>query len=97
MISSTSPLGRVIRWPFVGKAGLRGGWLCFIAMFIVGSEVMEAWLPQITQGAFTAPRILVKESLLLALVAGATLCLGAFERRGLGDYGLPARGVRRGQ
>lgn len=70
--------------------------LCFAALFILGSEIVEAWLPHQTQGVFSATLILSRESLLLAVVTGATLCLGALEKRGLGDYGLPPRGVLRG-
>ena len=83
---------RILRWPFVGERGLRGGWrvLIFIACFIAGSELIEAWWPHAAgTGELQALPLLGHESLLLLLVVAATLLLGRFERRSLGDYGLP--------
>jgi uncharacterized protein len=77
-----------VRWPFAGATGLRGGWrvLLFFLLFIVGSELLESRLPL---GHFTPLRMLARESTMLGVVVGATLLLGAFEGRSLGDYGLP--------
>jgi hypothetical protein len=82
----------VARWPFVGDAGLRGGWrvLVFLFLFMVGSELLEGRLPH---GDFTPGRMLVRESAMLLIVVATTLLLGAFEKRSLGDYGLPLRGI----
>jgi membrane protease YdiL (CAAX protease family) len=81
-----------VRWPFAGAAGLRGGWrvLLFFFLFIVGSEILESRLPL---GHFTPLRMLARESTMLGVVVGATLLLGAFEGRSLGDYGLPHAGT----
>jgi membrane protease YdiL (CAAX protease family) len=83
---------RAFRWPFVGERGLRGGWrvLIFIALFIAGAELIEAWWPHSAEtGELQALPLLGRESLQLLLVVAATLFLGRFERRSLGDYGLP--------
>ena len=83
---------RILRWPFVGERGLRGGWrvLIFIALFIAGSELIEFWWPHAGEtGELQALPLLGRESLQLLLVVAATLLLGRFERRSLGDYGLP--------
>src|SRR5262245_58347590 len=82
---------RALRWPFAGNAGLRGGWrvLIFVILFILGSEVIEHLWPHARGGEFAALPLLGRESLQLLLVVGVTLLLGAFERRSLGDYGLP--------
>lgn len=83
---------RILRWAFVGERGLRGGWrvLIFIALFIAGSELIESWWPSAAvTGELQALPLLGRESLQLLLVVAATLFLGRFERRSLGDYGLP--------
>jgi len=89
---------RILRWPFVGEHGLRGGWrvLIFIALFIAGSELIEFWWPHAAEiGELQAIPLLGRESLQLLLVVAATLFLGRFERSSLGDYGLPLRLDRR--
>lgn len=83
---------RLLGWPFVGESGLRGGWrvLIFIALFIAGSEWIESWWPHPTAAdELQALPLLGREALQLLIVVAATLLLGAFERRSLGDYGLP--------
>lgn len=83
---------RMLRWPFVGERGLRGGWrvLIFIALFIAGSELIESWWAHATEtGELQALPLLGRESLQLLLVVAATLLLGRFEWRSLGEYGLP--------
>ena len=83
---------RFLLWPFLSGRGLRGGWrvLIFIALFIAGSELIESWWPQAAaSGEFQALPLLGRESLQLLVVVAGTLLLGRFERRSLGDYGLP--------
>jgi hypothetical protein len=70
--------------------------LIFIALFIAGSALIEAWWPQAAATAeLQAFPLLGHESLQLLLVVAATLLLGRFEGRSLGDYGLPLRFDRR--
>lgn len=82
---------RIARWPFAAGAGLRGGWrvLIFFLLFIAGSEVIEAWVPHVEGGELVAEPLLLRETLQLLVVLGATVLLGAFEKRSLRDYGLP--------
>jgi CAAX protease family protein len=95
--SSWSPR-RLLAWPFLGPRGVRGGWrvLAFLALFIAGSELLNGWWPQPSPvGDLPAFPLLGREGLQLLLVVTATVFLGRFEGRGLGDYGLPWSDVRR--
>ena len=90
---------------FIGPNGLRAGWrlliyLClFYAVGFVLGEVVRH-LPALRQlvrggtpGELSPGPLLVQEmvSALMALVPA--LILGKFERRSLGDYGIPLRGA----
>jgi membrane protease YdiL (CAAX protease family) len=83
---------RALAWPFVGPHGLRGGWrvLIFLVLFAAGSIVVEKATP-LPAGDLPAIPLLTREVLGLLVVVGATLLLGLFEKRTLGDYGLPLR------
>jgi hypothetical protein len=64
--------------------------LIFIALFIAGSALLEAWWPQAAAtGELRVWPLLGHESLQLLVVVAATLLLGRFEKKSLGDYGLP--------
>lgn len=64
--------------------------LIFFALFVAGSELLESWWPNAAPtGELQALPVLGREVLQLLLVVVATLLLGSFERRRLGDYGLP--------
>jgi membrane protease YdiL (CAAX protease family) len=80
----------VLRWPFVGRGGVRSGWrlLAFFLLFIFASELLESRLPG---GDFTPGRLLLRESVLLLAVLGITLLMARVERRPLREYGLPLR------
>jgi membrane protease YdiL (CAAX protease family) len=87
-VTGTGRFYSVLRWPFLGRAGLRSGWrvLAFFLLFIAASELLERRLPG---GDFTPGRLLLRESVLFAAVLAITLLMGALERRPLGEYGLP--------
>jgi len=64
--------------------------LIFFALFIAGSELLESVWPHADAGSeLEALPALGRETLQLMLVVAATLLLGSFERRTLGNYGLP--------
>ncbi len=85
-------------WPLLGGHGVRGGWraLAFAALFIAGSEGLEAIWPHGTSlGDLLPLPLLGRETALLFVVLTVTLLLGRLEGRTLGDYGLPPlRGSR---
>ena len=83
---------RSLLWPFISEGRLRGGWrvLIFFGIFVAGSELIEAWWPHVAETIeLQALPVLGRESLQFLLVVAATLLLGRFERKSLGDYGLP--------
>ncbi len=85
-------LRSALRWPLLGPHGIRGGWraLVFAALFIAGSEGLEAiWPHRPSPGDLLPLPLLGREAALLLIVLSATLLLGRLERRKLGDYGLP--------
>src|SRR4029077_1538201 len=96
-----SPANR-LQWIFLGPNGQRA--LCRLGIFVgvvVGLRFAISGIlrllhvvkspPSVT--VFTAQRVLVQDGLAFLCVLVATLIMGAFEKRSLGDYGLPLRGA----
>jgi membrane protease YdiL (CAAX protease family) len=85
---------RVLAWPFVGRHGLRGGWRLFVYFFLFGAAtgaVERVWPHSARSGELLALPVLGREAVMLLIVLAVTLLLGLFEKRTLGDYGLPLR------
>lgn len=85
---------------FFNDRELRAGWrfaLYVVMVFALGAglnlllHALFRARPAITD--FTALRTLFSDSLLLVIFLVPALVLGRFERRTLGDYGLPAKGA----
>jgi membrane protease YdiL (CAAX protease family) len=83
---------------FVGAEGLRAGWrfltyLALGAIFFFALSALFQWLFPVRRAGFSAWATLAAEvaSFLAALVPA--LILKKLERRSLGDYGLPGRGI----
>jgi uncharacterized protein len=91
-----------LKWVFWGPSGLRALWRLLIFVAVVFglrfgiSRILHLLhlvgpRPAITD--FSAKTVLVQDGLAFLCVVLATLIMGAFEKRTLGDYGLPARGA----
>jgi len=100
--SAVPPGPNRLQWVFWGPGGLRAFWRLVIFVAIVFglrfgiSRVLH--LLHLTRANpaivdFSAKTVLVQDSLAFLCVLLATLIMGAFEKRSLGDYGLPARGA----
>ncbi|MGC2185608.1 MAG: CPBP family intramembrane glutamic endopeptidase [Terriglobales bacterium] len=90
------------QWVFLGPNGLRALWRLIIFVAIVfglrfGISGILHLLhlvkspPNVTD--FSVQKVLVQDGLAFLCVLAATLVMGAFEKRSLGDYGLPLRGA----
>lgn len=97
-----SPAVDRLKWVFWGPNGLRALWRLLIFVAVVFglrfgiSRILHLLHlvgphPAITD--FSAKTVLVQDGLAFLCVVLATLIMGAFEKRTLGDYGLPARGA----
>jgi len=91
-----------LRSVFLGPSGLRALWRFLIFVAIVfglrfGIHGILVLLHLSRQGAtivdFTAKTVLLHDGLAFFCVLVASLVMGAFEKRSLGDYGLPWRGA----
>ena len=91
-----------LRWVFWGPNGLRASWRLLIFVAIVFGlrfglrAILHLFHPARPHSAisdFTAKTVLIQESLAFLCVLLATLIMGSFEKRSLGDYGLPRRGA----
>src|SRR5258706_15270816 len=85
------------RWLFAGSDGLRAGWRLLIFVAIVFAlrfgiheilVVLHLSNPHPGIVDFSAGKVLVQDGLAFFCVLVATLIMGAFEKRSLGDYGL---------
>lgn len=94
---SAGPDGRGYRRIFVGSEGLRAGWRLLIffailaALFSASAEFSRLVLHhRMTRAGVLAPEtVLGGEFFMFAVVSIASAIMGKFERRTLGDYGLP--------
>jgi membrane protease YdiL (CAAX protease family) len=84
-----------IRRLFYRDSELRAGWrlMIFLAMVIgltsAGNLVLSHFLPD----ANSVPRFVVREIMDFVIFLIASAIMGRFERRSIGDYGLPRRGM----
>jgi hypothetical protein len=98
-LSPIPPQPNITQSIFVGPYGLRAGWrlLIFFAMVIVlGACVLVFLQPRLIKALgtdFSARNVIVQELLTFGIILIATAIMGKFERRRLGDYGLPTRGL----
>ena len=91
-----------LQWIFLGPNGLRAFWrLATFIGLIVGlrlgiSRILHLLHLVSAPSAIiilSAQKVLVQDGLAFLCVLAATLIMGAFEKRSLGDYGLPLRGA----
>ena len=89
---------------FVGPQGLRAGWrlLIFFAILVVlamaARPLGRIIAHKYNMGTdFSAPNVIMGESLTFLLLLIATAIMGRFEHRSLADYGLPFRLILRKQ
>lgn len=89
-----------IQWVFLGPNGLRALWRLIIFVAVVAGirfgisrilRLLHLVRPHPAVIDFNAKAVLVQDGLAFLCVLLATLIMGAFEKRSLGDYGLPAR------
>ena len=82
---------------FVGSRGLRPGWrllIFFVIVITLGACALIFLQPRLLRSFgtdFSAPNVIVQELISFGIVLIATLVMGKFEHRSLGDYGLPPR------
>ena len=88
-----------IRRIFIGPGGLRTFWKLAIFMTLVMALrsgitfVLHAMHVHLRANDFTARAEIIRDGLAFLLVLAATAIMGAFEKRPIGDYGLPLRGA----
>jgi uncharacterized protein len=82
---------------FIGAEGVRAGWRVLIFIALVATFATAAHFSlnpllhnRLPQG-FTVTTVVVSELVQFGIVLIASLIMGRFERRTLGDYGLPFR------
>jgi uncharacterized protein len=89
-----------VRWLLEGRRGLRAGWRLLIFVAIVFAlrfgisrilRLLHLVRPHPAVVDFSAKTVFVQDGLAFLCVLLATLIMGAFEKRSLGDYGLPLR------
>jgi hypothetical protein len=97
-----APQPNRLQWIFLGPNGLRAFWrLATFIGVVVGLRfgisgmlrLLHLVKPPPSVTVFTAQRVLVQDGLAFLCVLVATLIMGAFEKRSLGDYGLPRHGA----
>lgn len=86
-----------LRSIFIGAYGLRAGWriLMFVALLAVllGATAPLQRIFQRLGQDFNATNVALSRAFTFGLLLLATAIAGKFERRRLGDYGLPGRGM----
>jgi CAAX protease family protein len=91
-----------LKWLFWGPNGMRALWRLAIFVGLVFGlrfgisrllRLLHLARPRGAPIVFTAKTVLIQDGLAFLCVLLATLVMGAFEKRSLGDYGLPRRGA----
>ena len=92
-----------MKWIFQGANGLRALWrLAIFIALVFGFRYAIHLILQLLHlsrsrsnaaASFTAKAVLLQDGLAFLCVLVATLIMAAFEKRTLGDYGLPRRGA----
>jgi CAAX protease family protein len=97
-----SPPTDRLKWIFWGPNGMRALWRLAIFVGLVFGlrfgisrllHLLHLARPRGAAIVFTAKTVLIQDGLAFLCVLLATLVMGAFEKRSLGDYGLPRRGA----
>lgn len=83
---------------FFGEQGLRSGWRLAIYVLIVSALGAAITLLMVRifgppRGVLPVSAMILQEVVGFAVVFGAAVVMSFVERRSLGDYGLPARGI----
>src|SRR5215475_14610291 len=93
-----------LQWVFWGPNGLRAFWRLVIFIVLAMGlrfgisrilHLLHVVKPHTANIEFTAKFVLVQDGLAFLCVLLATLIMGRFEKRSLGDYGLPPRSAFR--
>ena len=92
-----------LKWIFWGPDGLRAFWRLAIFIGLVAGfryaihvllHIFHLSRHQLNPAvSFTAKAVLVQDGLAFLCILLASLVMGAYEKRSLGDYGLPRRGA----
>src|ERR1044071_5001681 len=82
--------------PFRGPGGVRAGWrlLAFLVVMnvpLTGAQWLIIHFLKIEHIDFRPTPLILAEALALAFALLATMAMARWERRSLGDYGLPLR------
>jgi uncharacterized protein len=100
-LTLTPSLASRLQWPFWGPGGLRALWR--VAIFVVLAFGLRFGLSRLLHllhltksgGAaitdFSAKTVLLQDGLAFLCALAATAIMSAFEKRSIGDYGLPLR------
>jgi len=97
-----APQPNRLQWIFLGPNGLRALWRLIIFIAVVFGlrfgisrilHLLHLVRPHPAITDFSARTVLIQDGLAFLCVLLGTLIMGAFEKRSLGDYGLPARGA----
>jgi membrane protease YdiL (CAAX protease family) len=97
-----SSIARRVQWIFLGPNGPRALWRLIIFVAVVAGlrfgisrilHLLHLVRPHPAIVDFSAKTVLVQDGLAFLCVLAATVIMGAFEKRSLGDYGLPLRGA----
>jgi membrane protease YdiL (CAAX protease family) len=93
---------KTLRWVFLGSNGIRAGWrlaifvgLLVVANFVVKFALNAAHVHPPKPTAFASPMQALPEAVGLLFIVLATWVMSRIERRPMGVYGLPLRGVLR--
>lgn len=79
---------------FVGPSGMRAGWrlLVYLVITVAIAAALGFALHRVDV-RFAPFRVVLFDGVVFVAMLAASLIMGAFEHRSLGDYGLPARGA----
>jgi hypothetical protein len=93
---------KTLRWVFLGSNGIRAGWrlaifvgLLVAASLVVGFALKVAHVHPPKPSARLSPIQAIPEAIGLLFIVLATWVMARIERRPMGVYGLPLRGVLR--
>lgn len=97
--ADTKSIEQKIAFAFVGPNGIRAGWrwLIFVGIFLACSALLLIIIitSRLTNPSkisiLTAPNMLLQESISVIAMFVGVLIMSKIEKRGLGEYGLPAR------
>lgn len=102
-LTPAAPQESGLRFIFSGPGGVRAGWrlLIFLAVlalfFSAGAIFLQPRIARRLGTDFSAPNLIIGETITFCFLLIATAIMGKFERRTLAGYGLPFRLILRKQ